>query len=104
MFSFFKLSPTKIRAQQLHDNQVSLLQHKQAAAYHQAMSLYLQGEVGRLSADVEAEKVAASLPTVAPEWVKTEMRSKGFDQEATTAWADRRVPKQTRPEAAATQL
>lgn len=98
MFSFFKLSPTKIRAQQLHDNQVSLLQHKQAAAYHQAMSLYLQGEVGRLSADVEAEKVAASLPTVAPEWVKTEMRS----QQA-KMWAEPRVPKQTRDFTAATQ-
>lgn len=100
MFSFFKLSPTKIREQQLHNNRVSLLQHKQAAAYHAAMSLYLQGEVGRLSADVEAEKAAASFPTVAPEWVKTEMRSKGFDQEATTLWAERRSPRPTRPEAA----
>lgn len=100
MFSFFKLSPTKIREQQLHDNRVSLLQHKQAAAYHAAMCNYLSGEVSRLSADVEAEKAAASPPTVAPAWVKAEIRSQ---QVASPLWAEPRVPKATRDFTAATQ-
>ena len=66
MFSFFKLSPRKMRDQQLLDAQCSLVQHKQAAAYHQAMSLYLQGEVGRLSAEVAAEKEVARIEAKIP--------------------------------------
>jgi hypothetical protein len=59
MFSLFKMSPRKMRDQQLHSAQISLVQHKQAAAYHSAMSTYLSGEVSRLSAEVAAEKEVA---------------------------------------------
>jgi hypothetical protein len=59
MFSLFKMSPRKMRDQQLLNAQVSLVQHKQAAAYHAAMSNYLSGEVDRLSAEVAAEKEVA---------------------------------------------
>lgn len=64
MFSLFKLSPRKMRDQQLQDAQCSLVQHKQAAAYHAAMSTYLAGEVGRLSAEVAAEKEVARVSTL----------------------------------------
>lgn len=59
MFSLFKMSPRKMRDQQLHSAQISLVQHKQAAAYHAAMSNYLSGEVSRLEAEVAAEKAVA---------------------------------------------
>lgn len=59
MFSLFKMSPRKMRDHQLHSAQISLVQHKQAAAYHAAMSNYLSGEVSRLEAEVAAEKAVA---------------------------------------------
>lgn len=62
MFSLFKLSPRKMRDQQLQDAQCSLVQHKQAAAYHAAMSTYLAGEIGRLSAEVAAEDADREVP------------------------------------------
>ena len=62
MFSLFKLSPRKMRDQQLQDAQCSLVQHKQAAAYHAAMSTYLAGEIGRLSAEVAAEGADRKVP------------------------------------------
>lgn len=66
MFSFFKPSPRKLRDQQLLNAECSLVQHKQAAAYHAAMSNYLQGEVGRMQAEVAAEKEVARIDAKLP--------------------------------------
>ena len=66
MFSIFKMSPRKMRDRQLLEAECSLVQHRQAAAYHAAMSAYLAGEVGRMQAEVAAEKEVARIEAKRP--------------------------------------